>query len=236
MGKIFKKTNLVRFTVILAGVLVFLILIFSILATGPSENFIRGVVEEQLQNTLGQSVKIGTLETNIFSRLQLYDFEIFQVDGDTRMPFVNLRYACVNYRLWHLLKRELFIESVVLDSMFVTILKDSAGFTNLPLLSSESKKDKGASSSAFQFHLGNAVLNDVSVLYEGRNIPVKCSLDNFNFSLGKQDNDSYFFQTQAGSGIINYLEKPVEVTGINVNGLFHGNELQFNDLSLQSES
>ncbi|KPK90984.1 hypothetical protein AMJ80_07770, partial [bacterium SM23_31] len=233
MGKIFKKTNLVRLTVILAVVLVFLILIFSILATGPGENFIRGVVEEQLQNTLGQSVKIGTLETNVFSRLQLYDFEIFQMDGDTRIPFVNLRYACVNYRLWHLLKRELFIESVVLDSMFITILKDSAGFSNLPLLSSESKKDKGASSSAFQFHLGNAVLNDVSILYEGRNIPVKFSLNNFNFSLGKQDNESYLFQTRAGSGIINYLEKPVEVTGINVNGLFSGNELQFNDLSLQ---
>lgn len=233
MGNIKIKKNLIRLSVFLAVGIVLLILIFSILVSGPGENFIRGIVEEQLQNTLGQSVKIGTLETNIFSRLRLYDFEIFQMDGENRIPFLNLRYACINYRIWHLLKRELFIESVVLDSMFITILKDSTGFGNLPLLSSESKNDKDLSGSTLQFHLGDAVLNNVSILYEGRNIPVKCSFNNFNFSLGKQDDRSYLFQTHAGSGRVNYLEKPIDVTMINVNGLFLGHELQLNSLSLQ---
>lgn len=99
----------------------------------PGERFLKRIVEFQLQDLLGQDVQIGALETNILSRLQLRNVRIYQVQSGQRSPFLSFGYANVQYSLTSVLRRQLSIRSLDLDSLNLTIRRDSSGVFNLPL-------------------------------------------------------------------------------------------------------
>ena len=83
-------------------VVLMLVLLFTMIVTSPGERYIRHWIENELGEALGTVVQVGGLETNLISRVQLRDVDVYHSDG---ARLLRLKYGCINYRLWDLLRR-----------------------------------------------------------------------------------------------------------------------------------
>ena len=127
----------------LAAVILALVLLsLLMLSLPPGEKFIKGIAEGKLSDLLGQEVRIGSLETNLFSRLQLHDLRIYRVQSTDTIPLLSLGGARIKYRLVDLLRRPLSIGSASLDDLFLSVSRDSSGAYNIPLLASDGKSQE----------------------------------------------------------------------------------------------
>lgn len=219
--------------VITAGLMLSVILVFSLLTTGPGENFVRGVIEDRLNKTLNQQVAIGKLETNLVSRLQLEQVEVFQIAGKERTDFLKLRYAVINYRIWELLKRKLPIESITVDSLELSVLRDSSGSFNFPALAAGGDTAAGEAPFAVEVELGSFVLNAAKVSYQDRIIPLEGSLSDIGLALQQEAADHFRFRIQAGAGGLAYLGKPLSLDSLALEGSWEDRQLRLANISIR---
>jgi len=212
--------------------LILLIILIVLITTSPGENFLRRIAERQLQKTLGQQVVIGGVETNLLTRLQLSHVKIFKTDGLKSTSFLDLGYTRIDYQLWHLFKRKFSIKSIIIDSLQLNVVKDSSGMYNLPLFETTAKKETQSKPSKFKLILDNVNMNNFLIQYNDRTIPLKGSLNNFNFTFQTRDTDEYQFRMQIDSGKLEYLERVINTRLLNIEGvlkdkLFHLEKLSY---------
>jgi len=117
----------------LLSVFTLLGLLLFLLTVSPGGRFLKRIAELQLRDLLGQEVQIGALGTNLLSQLQVRYVRIYQVQSGERSAFLSLSYANVQYILTSLPRRQLSNRSLDLDSLNLTIRRDSSGVFNLPL-------------------------------------------------------------------------------------------------------
>ena len=202
------------------------------LSLPPGERFIKGIAEGKLSHLLGQEVRIGDLETNLLSRLEVRDLRIFQVGPRDTIPLLSLGHARIRYRLIDLLRRPLSIGSVSLDDFFLTVSRDSSGAYNIPLLASDEKGDSASAQAPLKVQLNTAVLRNASIRYLDSSIPVGASVHNLNVTVEHERNETYHYYIQADSSVLEYRSVPLNAAGIELKGQLSPQRLELSSLSI----
>ncbi|RJP75108.1 MAG: hypothetical protein C4524_12115 [Candidatus Zixiibacteriota bacterium] len=157
------------FSFALLGIVLLVVLALFFLTTGPGENLVRGIAEDQLSSLLDQQVEIGDFETNLLSRLQLDDVAVYRTENGDTTSLLFLDHALVRYDPFALLQQTLVLEEVVLDSLNASLIKDAAGNYNLAFLNTEpGEPDTSRPDTAgggFTFELGRIEINNSYLSY-----------------------------------------------------------------------
>lgn len=220
---------------LVAGLLsVFTVLGLSLflLTLSPGERFLKRIVEFQLQDLLGQDVQIGALETNLLSRLQLRNVRIYQVQSGQRSPFLSFGYANVQYSLTSVLRRQLSIRSLDLDSLNLTIRRDSSGVFNLPLPNSSARLSNDATSQPFRVRLNQLSIQHSSLQYLDSMVPIEGSLQNTTIAVRYGADDNYNYQVQVDSGRVKYQGVPLTWNHMELAGLWSPRQWRVHSMSV----
>ncbi len=230
-----KKTGWSRATrVVVAGlifVFVGIVFLLFLLTLSPGERLLKGFAEKQLKQRVGLEVSIGQLETNLLSRLQLRDVQIYQMQAGETIPFLTLNYAKMEYSLADLLSRRLHIRSLDIDSLNLTILRDTSGAFNLPLPRSSAKPDSSLKKTQLQIQFDQLSLRKASLQYLDNLIPIYALLHNLNFGAEYQGNETYSYTVQVDSGRAEYQDIPLTIDDLQLAGMVSPKQLRVDSIS-----
>ncbi|MBN2070468.1 MAG: translocation/assembly module TamB domain-containing protein [Candidatus Krumholzibacteriota bacterium] len=139
--------------------------LFFFMTIHPGESVVRRIAVSRLKGALGSEVSIGSLETNLISRLRLNNARIFHVEKGDTVTFLNIDELLVSYTMRSLFKRKLLIEDVKLDGVNLFVHRDSTGRDNLPEAIKVDRKKNGASTHVFEVDLGELNILDGRIRY-----------------------------------------------------------------------
>ncbi len=217
---------------IIVSIFVILTVLLILLTLPPGETFIRLTLQKQLGSALDQTVKIEKFETNLISRIQFSDLQIYQLKDQTRVPFISLGFGRVDYRLWNLLKKKISIESIKLERLDASIIQDSSGFVNLPVTTADTTVavQEDTTASGYQLELEQLILDETTVSYNNTTIPVKGVLNKLRVGLFQKDQNQYRFQTEVDSGGLVYQQSQIPLRKIAIQGIFSDGDLRIDSL------
>ncbi len=227
-----RRFSLKILVVLLSFVSVISILLI-ILTLSPGESLIQLYAASRLHNLLGQEVRIGSLETNLISRLDLHDIEIYQIQSGDTIPFLNLKSCHVTYSLRELLKRRLTIKTVDLDDLSISIRRDSTGIYNLPMSDQKKGKARDSSRRSFAVQLKEVHIRGSSVEYADRSTPgTYVHMQNIDLRARHHEGDTYQFRLQSEAGRVEYGSTPLAVQYIELLGSGNSSGLTLDSASV----
>ncbi len=194
---IVKKT--IRWFVIVVAALVGLTaLALVFFSLSPGEKILKGILEDRLSASLGQPVIIGSLETNITSRLVLKDIRISGAPSDSGAAILTVHDLRVNYNIWPLLHKELTITDITIDSLDVNLRRDARGEYNLAILNDTTTSSNDTSSSSFTVSLGSVRLGYLSATYDDASLPAVVDIHDGRFELMLDSAGGHTFRLSLG--------------------------------------
>ena len=205
-----KRRSRFRIFVWLAALLIVLVVAAYFVLT--SSAFIKAVVLPRVGDALHADVTVSDLSLSPFRQIVLHDLTV-QAKGQA--PVLTLPEATVRYHLWDILRGNIHVDEITLDSPTVEIVENPDGSRNVdPLLkASEGKPAKttppqAKPSKAPQIDLGKLTLRNASILQikdygNGRSNVME--LTNLNFTLSNLKNgQSVALQLSAALRIDNH--------------------------------
>jgi hypothetical protein len=217
----------------ISAILAFLLILLTL---SPGEKIIRGMAETKLGGILGQQVQIGSLETNLFSRLQIQDVIIYSIQANDTISFLNLRYGKMGYRLTDLLFGEVPLRSLNLEGLNVNLRRDSSGSYNLPALKTETKTDTTQVSqlSLPPLPFRQLQIKDALIEYADESTPEKsASLLGLRIGAEIQPDQTYRYHIQADSSKVSYQGSPLTTGRLQLEGSLTVKELRLDSLSAE---
>ncbi len=159
---------------IVGGLILLLFIALGITQTGFFKRWISDKIESMANETVNGRLEIGELEGNLFTNISLNDLYLIQ-HADT---LASIQSVHVTYSLRHLLSGTLHINSLVIDSPYVKIARDTGGHINLmtvmpPSNTTTPKTNTTAGGFAFSILLDHVKINSgqISLLLPGDLIP-----------------------------------------------------------------
>ncbi len=210
-----------------------------ILSLSPGEKFIKGVLESQLADGLGQPVTIGRLETNVLSRLVMNDVSVRDTLSPGRESILAVHEIRIAYRLLPLISRRVSITSVSLDTITLHLSRDVAGRFNIPVLNDTvpATTDSAASGgSPMTISLGAIDINAVKVIYDDEFVPVRIAMHGGSLTLQGESFSSSRFDFRADSISASYDNFPIDAVGLRVLGDVTDSVLTLDTIHLVAEN
>ncbi|MFA6471339.1 MAG: hypothetical protein WCU00_04775, partial [Candidatus Latescibacterota bacterium] len=162
---------------IIFGFIAILLVVLPLAANRPSgERYIKNLIQSQAEKYLDCRVRIGSLKTNILTRIQLNDIALYREGQGKIIPFLEIGRAEARYSLLELLHKRLTVNSLAIDRMTAHIVRDSSGVIDTPHLKktgAPSKKDKPGS---ILFSLNRISLLNSYASYQDRKIHLDAEL------------------------------------------------------------
>ncbi len=212
-----------------------IVLLLFVLTLSPGEKIIKGIAESKLRDLLGQEVQIGKLETNLLSRLQIQDVEIFRVHAGDTVSFLSLPYARARYSLMDLLFRGLSADSLNIDGLILSLKKDSSGSYNLPLLDSAEKTGSTTDSVLIPLPLPfrELKLGNGRIKYVDESTPqMSVSISGLTLVVEAKAQESYHYRVSVDSTTAEYQGFPIAATQLALQGLISTQELRLDSVSV----
>ncbi|MBN2600727.1 MAG: hypothetical protein JXR87_01895, partial [Candidatus Marinimicrobia bacterium] len=206
------KKTIQIITIFFFVILILLVTAGAYFSSKTGEKQILRIAQKQLMQLLEAPVSIGVLETNLFSRLQIEDFRIYQ---SIDQPILYLKKADIRYNIFKLLKKSLDIKSLSLDSMALYIERDSSGRFVFDYLNSLLESDTIKSQltvSLQQFNIERSLFQ-----YNDLSIPLDGSLAQTSLHLQQTADSTYQLQLRAGQSDIRIAQTPFSFYDIQVN-------------------
>src|SRR5581483_8365613 len=152
---------------VVLGVLVLIVVVgLGIFLATFDANRYRGLVQDQLQKSLGREVKLGQLHLALFPpRVQV---DALSIADDPRFgdpnPFVQAEQLDVSVKLLPLLHKSLEVDSLALRRPKVELIKNAQGTWNFSTIGAKSEPaQQKTSSSGQKFTLGRLTIEDGQV-------------------------------------------------------------------------
>ncbi len=144
----------------------------------PGERWVRKMLEAQLTKSLGQPLSVDSLETNLFTRLDLYGIVLHSSQTVAGQPPLLLQRAMIRYRLSEVISGKLSFRSVALDSLALSLTSDSTGIKDLPFLRHLTAASPSARKArAPSIHFGKVKLTNASLTFREKTVALDLDLD-----------------------------------------------------------
>ncbi len=222
-----KLTKFKRITALFFLILISVIFGLIIWISSPvGERFVKVQLEQKLSDILNQTVIIGSLETNFFSRIVINDIKVFHESKSPDTILLSGRYAHVNYQLYRLLRAQVAIDDIVLSEFRVEVVHDSAGQNNIPTIGENNAGDRDGFS-ALTIQIGSVEMSDLTVRYSNKTVPFEGIMNGVDVNINTTEAGNYDLSFHADSLISNYKEKHLDIGTIDIEG-----ELQNDTLTI----
>ncbi len=158
------------------------------LTTPPGERLLKGWAEESLSSALRTRVKIGSIETDLLSRLVLRDVRLEAGPPDHPDPFVRFSVGRVDYQPLAFLSKRWFVRNVRVEDLDAVLRRQEDGTWEWPFLRkspgspSQAPKPKG---SGFQVDLQKVELARFKVRYDNEATGLRAAIEGPGGSLEK---------------------------------------------------
>jgi autotransporter translocation and assembly factor TamB len=210
---------------LLAAFSLFLVILLfaalTLLTVGPGERYLKGMAEKQLSKALRQNVRIGELETNLLSRLQIRDVRVWQTPSEgEEQVLLSLASARADYRITDLLRRRLSLRTLELDGLNVAVYRDSSGVINIlqPEPSAEPEPDTETLGSSVKMILGRLMIQNSSFRYHDARVPIEGRLENLRGAIELGDQGAYRYHLAVDSVFTLYRDISIALHRWRVNG------------------
>jgi hypothetical protein len=161
-----KRHRWLRFFAGLAVVMIILIVVVCFVATSPA--FIKSVVLPRAGAAMNADITVSSMSFNPFKQIVLRDLKV-QAIGQA--PVFTASEVNVRYHLWDILRGNIHVDEIALNSPTVELIQNPDGSSNLdPLLKAlqgkptRAGKPKPASSNAPRIALGRLTLRNLSLV------------------------------------------------------------------------
>ena len=218
---------MVLFALVLLGIL----LVF--FALPPGEKAIKRVVEKRLGHLLAQEVRIGKLETNLFTHLEMRNLQIYKEQSGDTILLLDLGEAKVNYRLIDLLKKPPAIRSLYLEDLLLSVRKDSSGAYNIPLSEPAEKEDSVSHAALIPFVLGKAEVRGATLRYGDDISGLTVSAYDAGLTAEHGGGQTYAFHFRADSAEGRYREIPLTTWEIGLDGRFGTDQVRLDSMAMR---
>lgn len=153
--KIFGRlSRTLLFAALFLAVLTALLFAFgALLTTAPAEQWIKGRLETLLTKTLHARVKVGSLDTDLLTKIEVRNIEVYPSDPSRTEPIARLDVLRVDYPTLPLLKGRWFLRRVHLGRLQVLLRREASGRWDIPLLdrgSSQAPRGPAVTTKGFQ--------------------------------------------------------------------------------------
>lgn len=154
---------------ILVTVVFLFLLVFILIQTPPGQNFVRGKVQNYLQQKLKTKVEIGKLDINFPNSIILKNVYIEDQTKDTLISGGQLR---VDLNMLKLLTNEFEIKEIKLDNVIAKIKRVNADtvfnfqFIVNSFMGDQKKESNLADSATIKMNIDNIVLNNARIIYQ----------------------------------------------------------------------
>jgi hypothetical protein len=230
-GKNVKRTCTVAIAPFLAFLSLFVLFLF-FLTTPPGERVLRRELERRLTRVAGMDIRIGSIETNLLSRIRINDFAMIRRDSTGRNTLLQVKHARADYDLTGLPGRTLRIVSIGLDSLVVDVERDTTGHVTVPFPATAPGGAGGESARSFGVLLGKAELSRAYFHYNDRYLPADLILHDLDLSIQSGYSDEYRFETTADSLVIFRGDGRLPVRDIRVRGFVDNRKISVESLML----
>jgi len=205
-------------------IFVILVSVLYLAASPYGENVIRVVLEDRLGEALGQRVSISSLETNIFSYVELRGSVLPVTTGEGDRPFLTVDHARVSYRLWRVFRHGFSADSVVIDSMRVAIIRDEKGL-HIPGTGRKREGERTGQPLDFRLYFAQLEIKNSSLTYDDRIVPLQVSAGNVDIAIRERNDSISEFQVEAVTWNAAYREHALMIDSLAVTGRLTGNEV-----------
>ena len=161
-----KRRRWLRFFAALAVVVIILIVVVGFVVTSPA--FIKSVVLPRAGTAMNSDITVSSLSFDPFKQIVLRDLKVQPIG---QAPVFTAAEVNVRYHLWDILRGNIHVDEIALNSPTVELIQNPDGSSNLdPLLKAlrgkpaKAGKPKSASSKAPQIDLGKLTLRNVSLV------------------------------------------------------------------------
>ena len=219
--------------IILVSLTVVIVTTYILATSRIGENYIRRQAETRIRRALGTPVLIGSLETNLLSRLVLDDVRVYS-DSIVSEPSIILARGEVRFRLFDLLRKRLTLSGILLDSLMVDVARDSTGIQGIPGLSrdgSEKVENTGSGGFPLEISLGRLELNDSEAHYSDRVFSLDADVRNLDAAITGGDG-GYNLELGAGSGSVEFRGNPLDIGSLSLRGSWREGVLRLPEIQL----
>lgn len=190
------------------------------------QRYLLGILQSRGGKFLEQQVRIGKIETDLFFRLKVRDVGIFQERRGQTIPFLNIGQATIRYNIFGLLLRKFTMESINIRDLKVTVIADSTGNTNIPLVGKKHAPPPKNRPGPIEFRVRKISMTNSILRYLDRSIPIDAELAGASGELSAAFTEGWSFRVSADSIRFAYKAEKLAVTRIRAKGNWSGNGLR----------
>lgn len=235
MKKILKQISI--------GLAVIFVVLISILAivliglqTGPGKRWVKNIACENLEKALAQKVAIGNFKTNYVSFLELEQIAVFKEENGQKNYLLQLETGKIQFQLLPILHGKIVINKIDLDSLLISVKKDSLGNFNFPVADSSSTPDENPEKQPGTVEIGQVVIRNSALQFQDVQIPLNANLLQFGAKLQNTGEPTYRFSVASDSFSVRYQDWQLAGNPLKINGLWSPENLIIDSLLLQSRS
>ncbi|MFC1481093.1 hypothetical protein ACFL6E_02475 [Candidatus Neomarinimicrobiota bacterium] len=189
--------------------------VFFSLPTG--ENILRQAFEKFLHQTLTQDVKIHNLETNLVSRLQIFQTQISPSDSGSSQPAVSVDTMRIHFWIGDLLRGKYIFKSIEVDRLKLLAIEDSNGVSNIPWLLGDAGTDTSDAERGLELRVDQLTVRHAGVSYADNDLSIQGILKGFYLDVAMNAGIAPFI-LGADSIDLNISSYPLAVTELALAG------------------
>ena len=216
--------------------LIVLLAVFAVLP--PGEAIIEGILEDQLASVAGYPVSIEDFDWNLFSHLSLAGLVIG--DPESKQPSVRLSHLSVGYNLHRFLFKDIDLDDILIDSIDVSLLRDSSGTLLLPVRATGDGNggtaESDTSSSGFAITFDSLAVNHIGFSYTDYALNVEANVVHSEINVGRDSADTYRYSFSIDSTQSQYSGTELPAVSMTTRGQAGPNRVRVDTLTARTDS
>jgi len=207
-----------------------LVLLYIFIQTPPGRNTLKTILENTLSGTLQNEFSIGSLKTNIFSRLSVRDISFRSTTTESSDFGINS--IKIHYNIFALISNKLSISDILIQGLDVDLIRDKEGKFLLPKLSSGKESPRNP----VHIAIANIEISESTISYDDQAIPLETRMNGLTLNVYNDEAmNKYAFLMQFHSGEIVHDEQIYLIEEFTVEGAYEEEFLEVSNITFFSE-
>jgi len=207
-----------------------LVLLYIFIQTPPGRNTLKTILENTLSSTLQNEFSIGSLKTNIFSRLSVRDISFRSTTTESSDFGINS--IKIHYNIFALISNKLSISDILIQGLDVNLIRDKEGKFLLPKLASGKESPRNP----VHIAIANIEISESTISYDDQAIPLETRMNGLTLNVHNDEAmNKYTFLMQFHSGEIVHDEQIYEIEEFTVEGAYEEEFLEVSNITFFSE-
>ena len=156
-----KKTAKI-FGLSVAGIIIFLALLFVLLQTSMSQQFFSKIIVSELSEKLHTKVQLGKIDYKFFNTIAIQDLYVEDLQKDT---LLFVKQANAHFKFWKFFEGKIIFKSIDIDQLDGNLVIDKAGHSNLDFILEAFKSPPKKDSTQVTYRITHFIIRNSRFAY-----------------------------------------------------------------------